>query len=79
MDLIGHLVLNHRVELETLITSERYNLELKYKFLPYIDVGSDQNPIYLPIEVGNYGLWTLTTIVDARVLLLQMHSYFHVF
>ncbi|OQU89939.1 hypothetical protein SORBI_3002G298201 [Sorghum bicolor] len=30
---------------------ERYILELKYKSLPCINVGSEQKPIYLPIEV----------------------------
>ncbi|KAJ1290855.1 hypothetical protein BS78_02G274800 [Paspalum vaginatum] len=30
---------------------ERYNLKLKYKFLPCLNVGSEQNPTYLPIEV----------------------------
>lgn len=35
---------------------ERYNLELKYKFLPCLEVGSEQKLIYIPIEVGNYGL-----------------------
>ncbi|WVZ65882.1 hypothetical protein U9M48_015173 [Paspalum notatum var. saurae] len=30
---------------------ERYNLELKYKFLPCLNVGNEQNPTYLPIEV----------------------------
>ncbi|WVZ54467.1 hypothetical protein U9M48_005254 [Paspalum notatum var. saurae] len=30
---------------------ERYNLELKCKFLPCLNVGSEQNPTYLPIEV----------------------------
>ncbi|CAD6223817.1 unnamed protein product [Miscanthus lutarioriparius] len=30
---------------------ERYSLDLKYKSLPCIDVGSEQKPIYLPIEV----------------------------
>ncbi|KAJ1290853.1 hypothetical protein BS78_02G274600 [Paspalum vaginatum] len=30
---------------------EAYNLEIKYDFLPVLQVGSDQRPIYLPMEV----------------------------
>lgn len=30
---------------------ERYNLELKFNYLPCLNVGSEQKPVYLPIEV----------------------------
>jgi hypothetical protein len=48
---------------------ERYSLDLKYKSLPCIDVGSEQKPIYLPIEVGNYGLLNFTMIYYASIFL----------
>ncbi|PAN13868.1 hypothetical protein PAHAL_2G369600 [Panicum hallii] len=30
---------------------EKYNLKLKFNFLPCLNVGSEQKPVYLPIEV----------------------------
>nr|CAB3454270.1 unnamed protein product [Digitaria exilis] len=30
---------------------KRYNLELKFKYLPCLDVGSEQKSVYIPIEV----------------------------
>ena len=35
---------------------EAYKLEMHYDFLPCLQVGSDQRPNYLPMEVTNYGL-----------------------
>ena len=48
---------------------EIYSLDLKYKSLPCIDVGSEQKPIYLPIEVGNYGLLNFNMIYYAFIFL----------
>jgi len=35
---------------------EAYKLEMHYDFLPCLQVGSDQRPNYLPMEVTDYGL-----------------------
>jgi hypothetical protein len=35
---------------------ETYQLEMDYDFLPCLQVGNDQRPNYLPMEVANYEL-----------------------
>jgi hypothetical protein len=47
---------------------ERYNLELKFNYLPCLNVGSEQKAVYLPIEVGNYGLLNFNMISYAIIL-----------
>ena len=44
---------------------EKYNLELKYKFLPWLQVCSEQKMKYLPIEVGF--LYSLHFIYSAPI------------
>lgn len=35
---------------------EAYQLEMQYDFLPCLQVGTEQRPNYLPMEVANYEL-----------------------
>jgi hypothetical protein len=58
-------------------------MELQYGFLPCLQVGSDQRPIYLPMEVANltsiwYSFTSISSVTDSdsiRISGLQDSSW----
>ncbi|KAK9283754.1 hypothetical protein L1049_012004 [Liquidambar formosana] len=54
---IGHMgviviEVNWLIPSHATLSSQKYNIVLKYAFLPALQAGNDSNPVYLPMEMA---------------------------
>ena len=57
---------------------ETYKLQLRYDFLPCLQVGTEQRPNYLPMEVCAYGLQIFYK-PSTSISPIHIHTYFRSF